>query len=368
MDVMRVKKISDGLNQGGDNFLLLRFVAAAMVIYGHAPAITGGGGPPDLFVWLGWGEYSGAIAVDLFFVISGFLVTGSFLRRRHVADFAWARLIRIIPAYAACLIFCAFVVGPLFTANPLGEYFSNPESWAYVTKNLHLNQEMAWDLPGVFTGNPKRSTINGSIWTLPAEVRMYTWAALLGLVGVISRRWLFNIVIVGLFIYGFFYPNDILFVPLSEYVRLAGLFAVGAFCYVNRSWVPVHGALLLAAAGLSYLCRSTTIYPFLFACCEALFVFWFAYNVRWRGFHRLGDYSYGIYLWGFPAQQMIAAIAGSLPFVLNALAGFCVALLLAIASWHAIEKPALKLKGAPSALANRIGREWARRIRRSVTP
>lgn len=364
--MIKVKTISDGLKQDDDNFLLLRFIAAALVIYGHAPAITGGGGPPDLFVWLGWGEYSGSIAVDLFFVISGFLVTGSFLRRRHVADFAWARLIRIIPAYAACLILCAFVVGPLFTTNPLREYFSNPEPWAYVSKNLHLNPEMAWDLPGVFTSNPRRPTINGSIWTLPAEVRMYTWAALLGLVGVTSRRWLFNVVIAGLFIYGVLRPNDIPFVPLNEYVRLAGLFAVGAFCYINRSWIPIHGALLLAVIGLSYLCRSTFVYAPLFACCETLFVFWFAYNVSWRGFNRFGDYSYGIYLWGFPSQQMVAAAMGTLPFLLNALVGFCVALLLAIASWHAIEKPALRMKGAPSALARILGREWAKRMGRSA--
>jgi peptidoglycan/LPS O-acetylase OafA/YrhL len=83
-----------------DNFLMLRFIAAALVIYGHAPAITGGGGPTDLFVWLNWGEYSGDIAVDLFFITSGFLVMGSWQRRSHVLDFVLARVVRIFPALA----------------------------------------------------------------------------------------------------------------------------------------------------------------------------------------------------------------------------------------------------------------------------
>ncbi|MEO8741754.1 MAG: acyltransferase [Lysobacteraceae bacterium] len=352
--MLKTRTLSDGLEQGGDNFLLLRFIAAAMVIYGHAPAITGGSGPLDLFVWLNWGEYSGSIAVDMFFVISGFMITGSFLRRQHVVDFAWARFIRIMPAYATCMIVCAFAIGAAFTILPLSDYFTLREPYEYVWKNLRLTTDMVWDLPGVFSGNPQRTTINGAIWTLPAEVRMYTWVAFLGLIGVVSRRWLFNIAIVGLFVFGMLHPASIPLVPINDYVKLAALFATGAFCYVNRSWIPVHGGLLLAACGVAFVCRSTHVYPYLFGGCEALFVFWFAYNMRWHWFNRFGDYSYGIYLWGFPSQQMVAAFYPSFPFLLNALCGFVVALLLAIASWRFIEKPALRLKGAPSAFMRRL--------------
>jgi peptidoglycan/LPS O-acetylase OafA/YrhL len=107
---------------------------------------------------------------------------------------------------------------------------------------------------------------------------------------------------------------------------------------------------------VTWLCRATALYPYLFAGCEVLFVFWFAYNTRWHGFNRYGDYSYGIYLWGYPAQQMVAAVFGTLPFLSNAFAGLCLALLFAVASWYAIEKPALRLKGAPSALGRWIAR------------
>lgn len=129
--MIRYRSIADGLAQDSDNFLLLRFMAVAAVIYGHAPAITGGPAPKDPFVWLGWGSYSGAIAVDLFFAVSGFLVAGSWQRRRNLVDFAWARALRVVPAYAACLAACALLVGPLFTKLPLAEYFRDPGTLRY---------------------------------------------------------------------------------------------------------------------------------------------------------------------------------------------------------------------------------------------
>src|SRR5262245_4455903 len=123
---MKVRTIADGVAQGDDNFLLLRLIAAAMVIYGHAPGISATTGPADLFMALNWGEYSGAIAVDLFFIVSGFMITGSYLRREHLGSYLWARLLRIVPAYAVCMGVCAFVIGPIFSVQPAVDYFSNP--------------------------------------------------------------------------------------------------------------------------------------------------------------------------------------------------------------------------------------------------
>ena len=67
------------LHSGVDNFLLPRFVAASMVIYTHSHALSGMR-KVDIFVHAGWDTNAGGIAVDMFFCISGFLVTGSFMR------------------------------------------------------------------------------------------------------------------------------------------------------------------------------------------------------------------------------------------------------------------------------------------------
>ncbi len=352
-----MRTLADGLAQKNDNFLLLRFIAASMVIYGHAPAITGRAEPVDLFIHLNWGTYSGAIAVDLFFIVSGFLVTGSFMRNPRLADFAWARAIRIVPGYLACLLLSAFALGAAFTELPLHDYLQHPDTFDYVARNLKFDTLMQWQLPGVFAGNPRSDVINGSIWTLPAEVRMYVLVAALGVIGALSWRALFNVVAVGLLVLGALYPEQ---TPMSnprEYLRLAGLFVAGAFCYINRDWIPLRGSLLLTLAGMSWLARETPAYPFLFAATEVAFVFWFAYETRWRGFNRFGDYSYGIYLWGYPAQQMLAALTGGTHNYVNALSGFLIALALAIASWHLVEQPALRLKTWPS----RIRQRWRER-------
>jgi peptidoglycan/LPS O-acetylase OafA/YrhL len=350
---MSSRTLADGLAQKADNFLLLRFIAASMVIYGHSTSVTGGETPADLFIWLNWGTYSGSIAVDLFFIISGFLIAGSYLRNPQLMGFVWARVIRIVPAYAVCLLLTALVVGPAFTHMPLREYLQHPDTFGYVLRNLEFNPLMQWQLPGVFVDNPKSDTVNGSLWTLPAEVRMYVLVAALGVIGALSWRSLFNTIALSLLVLGVLYPEQ---TPMSnprEYLRLAGLFVAGAFCYVNRDWIPLRGTLPLALAGMAWLWRNTPVFPYLFAAAEVAFVFWFAYNTRWRGFNRFGDYSYGIYLWGYPAQQIVAAMAGGLHGYGNTVAGFLIALLLAIASWHLVEQPALRLKRLPYVLTTR---------------
>jgi peptidoglycan/LPS O-acetylase OafA/YrhL len=314
------------------------------VIYGHGPAIAGGYAATDVFVRLGWGEYSGSIAVDLFFIISGFLVMRSLDLRGRVLDFIRARILRILPAYLACLLVSAFIIGPVFSTHSLSAYLVSIEPYRYCWQNAWFTTDIVWTLPDVFRNNPKQATINGSLWTLPAEVRMYAWVAIVGCMGLLRRRWMFNAFLIGVFAVGFYRPSLLPLVPLDRYMRLAALFAIGAFCYVNRRWIPVRGGWLLGAVTVAWLCRTTAIYPMAFAACEVLFCFWFACGTRWHGFNRFGDYSYGIYLWGFPAQQMWAAVDPGMSSLTNSLAALPVALALAVASWHLIERPALKLK------------------------
>lgn len=345
--------LADGLARKQDNFLLLRVLAAAAVIYGHSYAMVAHRGPPEVFIWMGWGVYSGTIAVDIFFLTSGFLIAGSFLRRRNVLEFAWARALRVLPAYALCVLVCAFVLGALYTSLPLLDYLRNPATRGYVWINLHFSTTMAWDLPGVFSDNPRRSTINGSLWTLPAEVRMYLFVGIIGALGILSRRVYCNILLAGLFVLGLVAPDYLLLVPQATFVRLAGFFALGVFCYINRDIVAANGWLALAFAAAAWLLRSTPVYPYAFGLAEAAFVFWFAYRTRWHGYNRFGDYSYGIYLWGYPAQQIMAHHFPTAAPLANAALSLPLATLLAVVSWHLLEKPALSLKSMPRAFWQR---------------
>ena len=68
-------------------------------------------------------------------------------------------------------------------------------------------------------------------------------------------------------------------------------------------------------------------------------------------YRKLGDYSYGLYLWQFPIQQCLArAVPGLQPWSMMALA-FPITLVFAVASWTWIESPALARKPAMDARA-----------------
>lgn len=336
-----MQSVSTHLERRSDNFLLLRIIAALMVIYGHSFAVTGDTGATDIFLRHGWGLYSGEIAVDIFFVISGFMVAGSYLSRSSLSTYLTARLLRIVPAYAFVLLVSAVVIGPLFTTLDLATYFSRPEVWQYVSKNLHFSSDMAWTLPGVFEGQ-RMTSVNGSLWTLPAEMRMYMLIAVLGVFGFLQNRVFGLIAISALVLAALFNPQ---LLPVhTNWVNLGGFFCIGILVQLFKDRVHIRHDAMLVLVGLTYISYSTQSYRWLLALSIAYFCFWFAYRTPVLRLEKFGDPSYGVYLWGWPSQQMaVALFPGMTPFT-NFLVAFCAALLMGYLSWYLIERPALSQK------------------------
>jgi len=338
--------LATAMQRPGDNFLLIRLLAAAAVIYGHSYALCGIPGAADHIARLGLGHglYSGSIAVDVFFVVSGFLVTGAWLRRPDLGFFLWSRALRILPAYLACLMLSAFLLGPCFTTLTTGEYLRHPETWRYVVVNLQLSTDLRWSLPGVFHTNPHPDTLNGSIWTLPVEARMYAWLALFGLLGLLERRERCLLALIALAAMAYA-KNPLPMLPLDDFVRLAGFFALGSLAWQWRERIPFHGAIAPSLLLLSVVLRQHALFAPLFALALAYAVLWFAYVPKGLlGFNRLGDYSYGVYLWGFPLQQAVAQALPSPTPTLITLCSLPLALTLGVLSWHLLEHPLLRLK------------------------
>lgn len=344
--------IAGHLARRSDNFLLLRIVAAIAVIYGHSFALARPNGTSDIFLRHGWPMYSGDIAVAMFFVISGFMVSGSYLARADLFEFAKARLLRIVPAFALVLAACAWVIGPLLTSLPTGDYVRDPSVAAYLFKNLRFSSDMAWQLPGVFTDNV-RDAVNGSIWTLPAEMRMYLLTAALGVFGMLSHRWLGTVVVALLLWLGFAHPD---YIPLhQDWFKLAGFFALGILAQLHKDRLQIRHAVMLMLLLMVYLSMRVRAMPWLFALCLAYFCFWFAYRTPvWRRLERWGDPSYGIYLWGWPVQQVLLANMPSMSPWQNFLAAAVLATGLGYLSWWCLERQVLKLKN------------WQPRLPRSV--
>jgi peptidoglycan/LPS O-acetylase OafA/YrhL len=323
-----------------NNFNLLRMIAASAVLVSHAYPLTLGKDAIEPLL-TSTGYKLGTTAVTIFFAVSGFFITKSFDRRNSIPDFLLARVARIYPALIVVLMLSAFVLGPIMTALPVGQYFSSLHTWTYVPRNLMLRHQQ-WALPGIFLTAPGGAAVNGSLWTLFAEVSCYALVMLFALLR-LTRPLSYPLILclaIAL----------ILLVPQTEGGGLAHAastlsfpFALGAAAYVYRQYVPVSGLLALALLGLAALCRWTPAYPILHALAISYGALWFGFaNIPGlRAYNRLGDYSYGMYIYAFPVEQVIATtLHPASPWVMIAI-GFPITLALAVVSWTWIEAPAL---------------------------
>jgi peptidoglycan/LPS O-acetylase OafA/YrhL len=347
-------RLTDVVHGRDNNFHLLRLAAAAAVLYSHSfPLATGDTHSEPLRA--SYGCTFGSIAVDLFFLISGMLVTMSLIRRSSAWDFAKARFFRIWPALTVAILLAILVLGPIFTTTPIATYFASKETAKYLVFNLALLKGVAYVLPGVFATNPWPEAINGSLWTLPYEVKCYIlllaiWT-LLRCVGQAGHlKWIVAVVWIALFAW---LVASMRQSTLEESpARLWLMFCSGASLYLFRDRIVLSGRWLAALAaivalaaghGLAFGVAYCLVLPYAMLCA--------AYLPRGRvlEYNRLGDYSYGVYIYAFPVQQCLMHLWPSLGPI--ALFGTALAstLVLAVLSWHFVEKPATRLARAKSA-------------------
>ncbi|WP_239538569.1 acyltransferase family protein [Dyella mobilis] len=341
--IMEGVSVEAALARRADNFLILRIIAATLVIYGHAPHIAPAVENVDLFVRLGWGHYSGDIAVDVFFLISGFLVTGSYIRQKSLYKFAKARFLRVFPAFFLNVTVLALVYGLMLTTLPKLDYLRQADTWSYITTNLKMASDMAWTLPGVFAEGLKTSTINGSQWTLPAEVRMYVLLGVMGALGLFASARIGTLVLIAVFFAGLLHPE---FFPLHpDWFRIGGFFLLGVLVYIHRSSIKIRLELAVALVLLAVLTHHLAIYSVTFALALAGVVFSLAYLtpvMRWL--ERFGDPSYGIYLWGWPSQQLVAHFVPRAGLALHVTLAIMLATSFGYLSWAFLEKRMLRFK------------------------
>ena len=358
-----MKFLSDYVDSRDNNFNLLRFIAASMVLWGHSWAITSAGNDP----LAAWFEVPAPhMAVDIFFAISGFLVTGSLLSRKNLLAFSFARIFRLVPGLFISTLITVFTIGLYFTTLPTNEYLQNPSTYQYIWINSTL-LETQISIPGVF--DAVGGTVNGSLWTLPYEFKMYAILACIGLliyvwprllpeffaaIAVLSIALLASIGLM-LVAYG---PAPLAETLLENAIlsdwRFFSMFFLGGSFFILRRFIPLNIFILGAIAIAVYVSKkiyfTDTGNNCLFFGVYSLFlpyvVLYFAYlpSRLLNKFNELGDYSYGIYMYAFPIQQSVLALGlASTPWGLTGWA-FPATLLMAIFSWHMVEKPSMQLK------------------------
>lgn len=340
---MRLGDVADGRD---NNFNLIRILAAGAVVVSHAfPIALGTGAVEPLET--ATGRSLGWIAVAVFFAISGFLITRSYERTRQVSRWLSARAMRLFPGLAVVLVLTAALYGPAFTTLPLPGYFADGAVYSYVPRNLSLAFLQA-GLPGVFADNPLPVAINGSLWTLMHEVTCYAGVLALGLCGGLASRRCFTAFLAAYLIV--FALANVPAVEAGLHPRALALrdlsypFVLGMALFHWRAAVPLSWLVAAALGGAAMLARATPLFEPVFIGAIAYTTFVFAYRVGGavRAYNRVGDYSYGLYIYAFPTQQAVAAIAGPHSPLANIAWSLPIALSLALVSWHWIEHPALE--------------------------
>lgn len=323
-------------DSGRNNFHLVRLVAAWLVIWSHAWAITGTAGSD----WLGQalGRSAGAFAVDVFFLVSGFLVAAS-AQRHSWRGFFVARALRLYPALIVCVALTAFVLGPLLT--DADAYWSDARVWRYAWATASLWRAEFW-LPGVFETLPYPS-VNGSLWTLPIEGRLYLLLFVAGAIGML-RPWRYlpawALAMAGAATFAWVQA------PLPQHLAYlcwtVAFFITGTLLWLWRDRVRLDGRgvpLLVVAA---FLARDSVFFAPAYLAAVVYGVLWLAFVPRLPRIQR-NDLSYGLYLYGWPMQQ-VAFLLGATSVLTNTLLSSALALACAALSWFLVERPALRFK------------------------
>jgi peptidoglycan/LPS O-acetylase OafA/YrhL len=365
-----------GVNDGvGPGFDLLRLGLAVAILVAHAARIGGTRGPIPSTIELVMSLFGHAphfaapeVATDfrdvvkegtpwvrpivithvpMFFALSGFLVTGSAFRAKRVLSFLALRFFRIFPALCVEVVLSALIIGAIFTALPLREYFTDPKFFTYFG---NIIGKVQMQLPGVTFWKYEADAVNGNLWTLPSEFYCYLILAGMIVTGIVFNRTLSTILfaigsvtlIVANAFFGFDNQPWILGSDVNVYY-----FFMGCIFFHWRDRIPYSGLLLILCIPITYVLEFSTRAVFIVpAFVTYITIFIGMSNFPKSKILQSGDYSYGIYLYGFPIMQ---ALVASVPYVRGKFFVFTpLALVLTFAfaflSWHLVEKRFLKLR------------------------
>lgn len=340
-------RLEDVCGGRDNNFNLIRMTAASSVLVSHAfPLALGHGAVEPLSAYVG--RSLGSVAVAIFFVISGFLITRSFDRRKDVSEWFAARIMRLWPGLIVVIALTVLVLGPIVTTLSTAEYFEHWRTFTYVIRNLTLGMLQYW-LPGVFENNPFGPPINGSLWTLFHEVVCYMGVFIAGIFGLLRARTLFTVLfLVYLGVYGAYYLVEPVHSKLDAFRDLSYPFVLGMLFYVWRDRLRLGYGALAALCLIAWLMRDTPIFDgvFVAALAYGAFVIGYVPGGVVRHYNKLGDYSYGMYVYAFPVQQTTMHFAGDIGPYANMAIAFPITLIFAVASWYLVEKPALDRRHA----------------------
>lgn len=324
-----------------NNFDFLRVVFAFTVAFAHLIELS------DLEILKPFKVFFNTrLAIDGFFIVSGFLIAKSYENSTTIKDYIIRRAKRIIPAYAVVILVSAFFLSAISTYS-LSEYFSNIQFWKYLTANLSFQNYLEPCLPGVFETN-KFCAVNGALWTIKLEEAFYLLVPVFYWLVRVKK---FNFYVLIIIVYLLSVTYYMYFLSIDNY-RIAkqlpgalAFFGTGIVFYKNFSLLQKWKDYIIIPCLIiffleHYILKTQLLKPVAFG----FMVFYVAYSFRFlNNFGKYGDFTYGIYIYHFPLIQLFVYLGlfNKYPPVLICVFVLMLTLLLAILSWYLIEIPYL---------------------------
>ncbi|MGE2721067.1 acyltransferase family protein [Mycolicibacterium celeriflavum] len=304
--------------------------------------------------------------VDGFFAISGFLITASWLSKPQLRTYFAARGLRLLPGLWVCLIVTAFVAAPIGVAmqgGAAGRLLLSDAPIEFVLKNsaVAILQPKVGTTP---SGVPWPNGWNGSLWTLQWELFCYIGIAILGVAGLLTRRWVVPAAMALAVLASALAPAwamSLIEQPQSPEqqidpktaalllgaiaARFAVMFLAGALLYQLREVIPARWSLVAVSVTIVLAASLMPNYRVIGAVPLAYAIIVSGALIHNKYLRLRTDLSYGVYIYAFPVQQLlvIGGLGKMNPLVFALIAAIAT-LPLAALSWFLVEKPALRLK------------------------
>ncbi|QLL56891.1 acyltransferase family protein [Empedobacter falsenii] len=335
------------IERSSNNFDFLRLIFASLVIVSHSFPLTG---KQEWFEVHTNGQFGlGSLSVNIFFVLSGYLIFISLKYSKTIKNYLWKRLLRLYPALIILVLVTMIILPIFYTGNNI---FSEASYRSYPHRVLSL-YKVQYEVNHVFETNPYPKAINGSLWSLSYEFTMYI--VLMLLFPFRKNKSSFILIILGFiisYVLHIYRPEflskilSIIYLDSVELYRLSTYFLTGSLLSfidlkrINSFTIRVMLFLILIAS--LYFNFFKFVAPFVLPVLILLIGILKTNYISSIG-EKFGDISYGVYIYGFLVQQCLMSY-----FKLNVFELTCYSLiitfLLAYLSWHFIEKPMQKFK------------------------
>ncbi|WP_347554237.1 acyltransferase [Robbsia sp. KACC 23696] len=349
------RTLADTLRGHDNNFGIVRLVAAVLVMFGHSFILQPAMSRVDPLHTLTGHDYSGSLAVYAFFFLSGILISQSWERQDALGSYAALRIGRIWPALIVCVGLITLVAGPLLSSLPWSAYLHDKMTVGFLTRNIVLFSGLRTRLPGLFEDNVFHG-VNSSLWTLPVEVMCYVMVAVLGVL-TLSRgkaRVLIGAVLAVAVWLAMFHVHthlpvigtiikDLTDKPGDFSAHPVPFFIAGFVAYHYRDKIVLRGdvAIVLCIA-YAFSRGHAWANPLLYVTfIYGLMVF--SALPQFKALRPDWDISYGLYIYGFFVQQVVASYFPQQDNLLGLLISLAITTIIAAGSWFLIEKPAIAL-------------------------